>query len=535
MRRLLTKAGVLLCVAAAIPACSGDKGDDGAAGAPGASGSNGGSGSTAAGTGGSTVDAAVRSDFTMSPASIVLGRPATTVEIVALGDVDFTAAKTVAVDFGPEITVDASSVKKLNARTLSVSVSSTKNATVGFRDVKVTTDALKLQAPSQFEVRSPVQVRIVDGVPQQGGRVTLKVTNVDSTPFDPQTLRLLGGAGAEFAMFSELGPHSFESIEFSALIDAQATPGGLQVAAGNYTAQSVSACAVSVGNGGRTVAGAAADLFDCTNPPLVFSCQYNVWTKTCVPVTAETVFYSDPAAIPVKAVTPKAITPGTDLANETVADKLGTNVYKFSQPVGSLLDVAVVGTGTKAKPEYWLTSRSGKARELLKHEASNLTRTLLPFGSGTGDLFLIVGNSDGGAGDAATYGWKVQATPVPADAVAEQPGAHAVGSPQVVAQNGTKAIVLSGAISTPGEVDAYQINLGAPGTLSISATRKNYLGAVEVATDAAFTTNVTKLPVGEDVWHSQAQTSAQSQTWYVRAVGTDNADLTSYVLAIRPQ
>ncbi len=487
-------------LASSVGACTGDPGPAGATGGTGAAGF-------------STQDdrkqdAGVASDSGSAPAFLLapnwsyLERTSAPIVLTAIDDsVNFTVSPPKFVSFGNEITV--TNVTVLNAKSISVTVSPTKNAATGSRAVAVITDAGAFTAPNSFAVRSPIAVAAT-GTPTQGGRVQVTLKNADSLPFDRDTVRLLPTPEPAFVSLSAtpsgLSGKGPGVVQFTALVDALAPVGGMQFGLGNFSLN---------------------------------------------PAKADTVYFSDPLAMPVAAANLRAISPGSVLAtvDADVATALGTVVYKLASgatpEAGKLWNVKVAPTGTAAKPALWLTARSGRARDLLR--VAGVTGVyapppamLIPFDGLTGDLYMIVGDADARGGKAPDLGWSVTAEAITTQTITEQATDHATGAAQSITAAPGSAVVISGKIASAAEVDVYEIKLPAVGRLTTSITRRNFLGAVDVSADSSFAT-FTRLPSTGATWNAQATTGSTASTWYVRVAGTDTEDLTSYVLGARPE
>ncbi|HVJ97851.1 MAG TPA: hypothetical protein VNC41_13555, partial [Acidimicrobiia bacterium] len=405
------------------------------------------------------------------------------------------------VSFGSEVFV--SNVQVLNDRTVAATIQPTKNAATGFRDATIRTKKKELVATKAFEVRGQLSVSVVSGSVTQGGRARLVVTNEDGA-FDPATVRVFIGDGTEFidASMKPLATKGASALAFDALFDVGAV-GPIQIGAGNF----------AVDPGG----------------------------------SADAYFFSAPDALKVAKRTPTPVVAGTPLVDQTVDEDMGTLVYTVAGTVGSMIDLTVEGTGAGSQPCYWLTSRSGKARELLKTEGvgTNVNigtaRTLIPFSSATGDLSLVVGDAKGRSGDAADIGWKVQATAVTATAVPEQSGTHSTAAPQEITAASGESFVVSGTAffdpaAETADDDVYAVEYPAATKLHLSVIHRLPLGKVQIATDANFTQNVTTMAaVGEgDTWLSEVTTPGSSKAWYIRVEGGEWYT-TSYALGVRPQ
>ncbi len=297
----------VLGVAGVLGACgSGAQGPTGQAGPAGMNGTDGTNGE--AGPPGS--GAANPSVSGITPPQSFLAR---TTELTISGyGTNWTSASAPTVDFGgTDIAVNKITVASPTA--LVVSISTSKSATLGPRDVKVTDGTSTETYKGAFQVLSPLAVTFQGNV-AQGGNVFANIKVLDlSTPLDTTT-DATTGAFTNLAVTAPKGVTPFVT------------------AAGDYTATVELQIDVDAMTGMGTldlVSGPAGATTNVDSPA--------------------------PEALNVAATTPTALVAGT-AATGTIAAAFDTNVYSFtpSSAAQTILDFGITTTSTTATPALYL-------------------------------------------------------------------------------------------------------------------------------------------------------------------------------------
>lgn len=324
------------------------------------------------------------------------------------------------VDLGGE-GVKVGNVTVLNEASLVVDLEIAATAKVGPRDVNVLVGEKKLTATGGFEVVPALEMKVSAGKAEQGGIVRLDFRNRDRFPLAPDTFRLASKAGVGSPSLSALARGYLTATDGQYIMvgDPLAIAGALQLEGVN----------------------------DPDDPE-------------------STTFLSAKDAVTVAARTPKAVTPGTPLANEVLAGDFTTGFYKFAAPADAIVDIRVSDTGAKIRPVVDAIPSVGILGAEYDYRDPNRPGALAYVTTkSSASEFLIVSDSAFKGGALTDFKYKLDVVTIGGTVIAESATAHPAATPQdlgtLPATNAAKpALIVRGQIVTGDTADVYQVDAG---------------------------------------------------------------------------
>jgi hypothetical protein len=366
-----------------------------------------------------------------------------------------TLTSSATLDFGTGITPSA--IAAISTSSLSVHLAIAADAPTGLHDVKLTVGTNILTGTGAFTVDPPVVV----------------------APYGPSATLSAAQGSLLFADLTNLEPTAaWDPTYFTVTSPCDgfvgASVGGADTTASNAYVALVADPLAAVGT-----CGLVAGNLDAYGDVL----------------TTES---SDPAALKVTAGTPATLVPGKALTGQNIAAPGGAQYYSFDTSAVSIVDVATTAVaGGTIQPTTLAYPSTGVFADLLMMAApqAGLFGTTpaqdVVFGTGatSATTFLVVFDSSYGGGASSQYGFSLKATVTPATPVAEQSTPHGTaGAAQAL---GAGPLVVSGALSTGGEMDVYSFTAAAGDMWELSYTESPNSAAV-VETD------ISELPAATD-------------------------------------
>jgi len=401
-------------------------------------------------------------------------------------DVTITApsltGEALSVDFGdPSITV--TDVKRAGDGTITAHVAIDAKATLGARDVKVTSGEVSVTGKAAFRVASGMDVSVVGGAAEQGGIFRARfVNNDEANAFDT------GSTGDGF----------FTPIEPNFLVQGV---GVASLSTDFVSVSEVQATFLADPTGSGNVAFVGANAPGGAKPTLTF--------------------LAPPDAVKIAPRAPVTLVGGA-ATSAVLAKPYETKLFKIAvPPATSIFSFDVVGTGAAVVPTAYILGSKGKLSDLFTGGQGDAPKTTKTFSfpvtatANAGDFWFIVFDGKLKGGAATDYGFEVKAAVTGAGSVDEQGAAHGTtGAAQTIA---TLPAVVKGKVTTDTEEDIYKISVPANATVELSFA-PGFDGTAEIVAGTNFDASVYADVTGK-AGRVTIKNGAAATDHYVRVMG----------------